>query len=186
MKKGLLIVFSGSSGVGKNTILKELFKDESLNLKYSVSATTRQMRENEVHGKDYFYLSPTEFNQKISNNEFLEYAEFVGNKYGTLKKQVEHERNLGHNVVLEIEVQGALNIMNKISDCLTIFIVPPSIKVLQDRLENRNTESSEEIKKRINAAKWEISKRNHYQHVLVNDTIDDVVIKLKKIIKDAC
>lgn len=185
INRGLLIIITGSSGVGKNTILKKVFQDKSLNLKYSISATTRTKRKNEIDGVDYHFLTKKEFENRIKNNEFLEYADFVGNKYGTLKSYVEEQRDKGFNVVLEIEVQGGLNVMKMLSDYLSIFIVPPSLDELKNRLIKRDTESFDEIEKRMEAAKWEMSKKDAYQHIIVNDDSDKAAELIKEIIRNA-
>ena len=145
LKKGLLIVFSGVSGVGKGTILSKLMPMEELNLVYSVSMTTRKPREGEVEGVNYFFVSKKRFLQAIKNGELLEHARFVGNDYGTPKDYVEKMLNEGKNVVLEIEINGAKQIMEKCPDALSIYIVPPSIEELERRLRERSSEDDETI-----------------------------------------
>ena len=129
--KGLLIILSGPSGVGKGTVRQELFKDDSLNLYYSISMTTRKPRPNEVDGVDYFFVEEKDFLNKVANEELLEHAQFVGNYYGTPKFYVDQLLNEGKNVLLEIEVQGALQVMEKCPNALTIFLVPPSFEELE-------------------------------------------------------
>ena len=156
MKKGLLIILSGPSGVGKGTVREQLFKEESLNLAYSISMTTRYKRPGERDGIDYFFVDVDTFKEKIAQGELLEYAQFVGNYYGTPKAHVEQLLNEGKNVVLEIEVQGALQVMEKVPDALTIFLVPPSMEELEKRIRGRRTEAEDVIKERLDKARREI------------------------------
>lgn len=182
-KKGTLIVFSGPSGVGKGTILK-LFKDDpELKLAYSVSMTTRKKRDGEIDGVNYFFVSVEEFKKAIENNELLEYAEFVGNYYGTPNKYVEDLLNKGNNVLLEIEVQGALQVLNKCPDALSIFIVPPSMEELEKRIRGRNTETEEVVLKRLEKAKKEMECLCHYKYVICNDIPDKAKDEIVNIIK---
>lgn len=185
MKKGLLIVFSGPSGVGKGTIIKELMNDENLNLVYSISMTTRAPREGEVDGVNYFFVSKERFNEAVYNDELLEHACFVDNFYGTPKAYVEKMRNEGKNVLLEIETVGAKQVMNHYEGdkgCVSVFIVPPSIEELESRIRGRKTESEEVIKKRIFKATQELRETYRYQHVVCNDNIENAVMKVKDII----
>ena len=182
MKKGLLIVFSGVSGVGKGTILSKLMPMEDLNLSYSVSMTTREPREGEVEGVNYFFVSKQRFKQAIKNGELLEHARFVGNDYGTPKDFVEKMREEGKNVILEIEIKGAKQIMEKCPDALSIYIVPPSIEELENRLRLRSTEDEETILKRISKAKKEMKDIDFYEHVVCNDDLDVAVEEVRKII----
>jgi guanylate kinase len=171
MSKGLLIVLSGPSGVGKGTILKEVMKDESLKLAFSISMTTRQKREGEVDGVNYFYVSRDEFEQAVKDGKMLEYAEFVGNYYGTPLEYVEKLRNEGTNVILEIEVQGCLQVQEKEPDALTIFIVPPSMEELENRIRGRKTEAEEIIQQRLAKAESEMEMLNKYKYVVCNDDV---------------
>ena len=139
MKRGLLIILSGPSGVGKGTVREQLFKEESLNLAYSISMTTRYKRPGEREGIDYFFVDVDTFKKKIEQGELLEYAQFVGNYYGTPKAYVDQLLDEGKNVVLEIEVQGALQVMKKVPDALTIFLVPPSMEELEKRIRGRRS-----------------------------------------------
>lgn len=179
MKKGLLIILSGPSGVGKGTVREQLFKEESLNLAYSISMTTRYKRPGERDGIDYFFVDVDTFKEKIAQGELLEYAQFVGNYYGTPKAHVEQLLNEGKNVVLEIEVQGALQVMEKVPDALTIFLVPPSMEELEKRIRGRRTEAEDVIKERLDKARREIATKDQYKHVVVNDDVmrakDDIV-----------
>ncbi len=185
MKCNKLIIFSGSSGVGKRTILTKLLEDKTLNLKYSISATTRDQRNDEIDGKDYFFISHEKFNEWIENDEFLEWAQFIDNKYGTPKKFIENTLNEGFSPILEIEVQGALNIMKNYKDeYISIFVIPPSMEELKRRLKNRNTETDEQIEKRMNEAIKEIQMKDRYQYVVVNDDIEKCINEIKEIIKN--
>lgn len=184
MKRGLLIILSGPSGVGKGTVREELFKDESLNLAYSISMTTRKPRPTEKDGVDYFFVEENDFNEKIEQGELLEYARFVGNYYGTPKFYVEQLLNEGKNVVLEIEVQGALQVMKKCPDALTIFLVPPSFEELERRIRGRRTEAEEVVKERLDKARKEIATKDEYKYVVENDDVFAAKDKIAEIIKD--
>jgi len=183
MKKGLLIVYSGPSGVGKGTILKEVNKDESLHLAYSVSMTTRLPREGEIEGVNYFFVDKDRFLEAVVNDELLEYAEFVGNYYGTPRDFVEKQRLEGKNVILEIEVQGAKQVMNKVDDCISIFITPPSLEELERRIRGRKTESDEVIRQRIAKATLELHETDLYDYVVCNDVVEEAAEKIKEIIR---
>ena len=184
MKKGTLIILSGPSGVGKGTIREELFKDESLNLCYSISMTTRKPRPLEKDGVDYFFVDVDTFKDKIEKGELLEHAQFVGNYYGTPQFYVDQLLSEGKNVVLEIEVQGALQVMEKRPDALTIFIVPPSLEELERRIRGRSTEEDAVVLKRLEKAKNELETKDKYKHIIVNDTINEAVLKISEIIKE--
>lgn len=182
MKKGLLIVFSGVSGVGKGTILSQLMPMEDLNLAYSVSMTTRKPREGEIEGVNYFFVSKKRFVQAIKNDELLERARFVGNDYGTPRVYVEQMREQGKNVILEIEINGAKQIMEKCPDALSIYIVPPSIEELERRLRERSSEDEETIMKRIAKARRELEDMDFYEHVVCNDKLDVAIEEVRQII----
>ncbi|MBO4359134.1 MAG: guanylate kinase [Erysipelotrichaceae bacterium] len=182
MKKGLLIVFSGVSGVGKGTILSRLMPMEDLNLAYSVSMTTRKPREGEVEGVNYFFVSKKRFIEAIKNDELLEHARFVGNDYGTPREYVETMREQGKNVILEIEIKGAKQITEKCPDCLSIYIIPPSLEELERRLRLRGTEDDETIMKRISKARKELKDIDFYEHVVCNDDLDVAVEEVRNII----
>ncbi|MEG0593473.1 MAG: guanylate kinase [Coprobacillus sp.] len=184
MKRGLLIILSGPSGVGKGTVREELFKDESLNLAYSISMTTRKPRPTEKDGVDYFFVEENDFNEKIEQGELLECARFVGNYYGTPKFYVEQLLDEGKNVVLEIEVQGALQVMKKCPDALTIFLVPPSFEELERRIRGRRTEAEEVVKERLDKARKEIATKDEYKYVVENDDVFAAKDKIAEIIKD--
>lgn len=182
MNKGILIVFSGVSGVGKGTILSQLMPMEELNLAYSVSMTTRKPREGEVEGVNYFFVSKDRFKQAIKDGELLEHARFVNNDYGTPKKYVEEMLEKGKNVILEIEIRGAKQIMEKCPDALSIFIVPPSLEELERRLKERSSEDEQTIMKRIAKARRELKDIDFYEHVVCNDDLDIAVKEVRKII----
>ncbi|MCI9049569.1 MAG: guanylate kinase [Coprobacillus sp.] len=184
MKRGLLIVLSGPSGVGKGTIREELFKEKSLNLAYSISMTTRKPRPKEREGVDYFFVEEKDFQAGIEKGELLEYAQFVGNYYGTPKFYVEKLLNEGKNVVLEIEVQGALQVMEKCPEALTIFLVPPSFEELERRIRGRRTETEDVVKQRLDKARKELATQDEYKYVVVNDNVIKAKEKIAKIIKE--
>lgn len=183
MKKGLLIIYSGPSGVGKSTIRQEFFKDESLKLTYSISMTTRSPREGEVNGKDYFFVSKDEFEKAVENNELLEHAEYVGNYYGTPKAYVDSLREQGKNVILEIDIEGAKQVMEKEPDCVSIFLVPPTIDTLRKRIKGRGSDDDETIDKRVKVAEKEIAQKDIYKHIVVSDNIKRTANEIKEIIK---
>ncbi|WP_041139134.1 guanylate kinase [Beduini massiliensis] len=183
MAKGKLIILSGPSGVGKGTVRASLFEDESLNLAYSISMTTRLPRVGERDGIDYFFVSQEEFQRKIDEDGFLEYAQFVGNCYGTPKDYVDQLLNDGKNVVLEIEVQGALQVMKKCPEALTIFLVPPSMDELEKRIRGRRTEEEDIVRQRLDKAKREIATQNEYKYVVCNDDVEEAKNKIAEIIK---
>ena len=179
-KKGLLIVVSGFSGAGKGTVVKKLVEDYGYSL--SVSATTRQPREGEVDGKDYYFKTVDEFRSLIDYNGFIEWAQYVDNYYGTPRKFVEEEMNAGRDVILEIEVQGAMNIKKQYKDAVLIFITAPSAEVLRDRLKGRGTESEEAIAKRLKRASEESEDMDFYEYIVVNDELDTCVQKVNSVI----
>lgn len=172
MEKGLLIVVSGPSGVGKGTVLKRIMDDPELKLSFSVSMTTREMRPGEQEGVNYYYVSKEEFLRAKENGELLESAEFVGNYYGTPLKEVERLRAEGRNVLLEIEVQGCRQVIEKVKDALTIFIVPPNMEELEKRIRGRATEPEEIVQERLAKAEREMQMVSQYRYVVCNDDID--------------
>ena len=167
-KRGVLFVFSGPSGVGKGTLKAKLFEELADRIAYSVSATTRGPREGEVDGKDYFFISRQEFERRVKNNEFLEHAEFAGNCYGTPRAYVEKLLDSGMNVVLEIDVQGALQVMKSMPECVSVFILPPSFEELEHRLRGRGTETEEKVRERLETAKRELPYAPQYDYQIVN------------------
>ena len=173
MSKGRLIVFSAPSGCGKGTMLAEILKDE--NYCVSVSATTRSPREGEVDGVNYYFMSKGDFLQRVADSEFLEYAEYCDNYYGTLMSEVDGKLNEGKNVILEIEVQGAQKIREKRPDALMIFILPPSVSELRRRLKKRGTETDEVIEQRVSQAAREIEVAPKYDYAIVNDALEDAI-----------
>ncbi len=181
--KGLLVVLSGPSGVGKGTVRKALFNKKGHNLVYSVSMTTRPPREGEVDGVDYYFVSKEEFLKRIKNDQFLEWAEFVGNYYGTPKDKIEEQLQEGHEVVLEIEVNGALQVRNKMPEAVFIFLVPPGKQALFDRLKQRGTEDDALIEERIEKAKREFLLAHKYDYIVVNDDYDNAADRVLAIIR---
>lgn len=181
-KKGILIVFSGPSGCGKGTVLKELI-DKDDNVFLSVSATTRSPREGEINGKNYYFLTKEEFEEQISNDGMLEYAKYCENFYGTPKAPVLERIEKGQNVILEIEVQGAMKVKEKQKDAVLVFLMPPSMEELERRLVDRQTEDIETITKRLNTAKEEIAHKDEYDYTIVNNTVSDAVADLEAIIR---
>lgn len=169
MAKGLLVVLSGPSGVGKGTVLKEFINDPALRLGLSISMTTRAIRPNEKDGVNYYFVSREEFLKTREEGGFLEWAEFVGNYYGTPLKEVERLRNEGRNVLLEIEVEGCRQVREKVPDALTIFIVPPSMKDLEERIRGRGTEAEEIVQQRLAKAAKEMELMREYKYVVCND-----------------
>ena len=167
-KRGVLFVFSGPSGVGKGTLKAKLFEEFADQIAYSVSATTRGPRQGEVDGKDYFFISRQEFERRVKNNEFLEHAEFAGNCYGTPRAYVEKLLDSGMNVVLEIDVQGALQVMKSMPECVSVFILPPSFEELEHRLRGRGTETEEKVRERLETAKRELPYAPQYDYQIVN------------------
>ncbi|QDP40126.1 guanylate kinase [Radiobacillus deserti] len=181
-KKGILFVLSGPSGVGKGTVRKALF-EKSTDLKYSTSMTTRNSREGEVDGVDYFFKSKEEFESMIEQNQLLEYAEYVGNYYGTPREYVEKTLQEGKDVFLEIEVQGALQVKKNFPQGVFIFLFPPSLEELKNRIINRGTETEDLVRNRLLAAKAEIEMMDAYDYVVVNDKIELAVDKIQAIVQ---
>lgn len=177
------MIISGPSGVGKGTIRKALFQIPDNNFCYSVSMTTRPPRKGEIDGQDYFFVSREEFERRIKENGFLEYAEFVGEYYGTPLDYIEKQMEAGKEVIVEIEVQGALQVHDKIPEAVFIFIVPPSKKALIERLKKRGTDSPEKIINRINKAEREYSLAYKYDYIVVNDEVRNAADRIYAIIR---
>ena len=180
MSKGKLLVLSGPSGVGKGTVLGELMKRRS-DMCFSVSATTRQPREGEVDGVNYFFVTKERFEEMIRNNELLEYAQLVSNSYGTPRAYVEQQLERGMNVILDIEVQGARNIVNMIPDAVSVYMIPPSYEELEKRLRGRGTETEEQIQGRLQTAINEARAADFYRYIIVNDNLETAVNELDAI-----
>lgn len=179
--KGLIFILSGPSGSGKGTLVKELIKLPENEV--SVSATTRAPREGEIDGVSYHFLKEEQFRELIDNDGVLEYAQYCGNFYGTPKKEIDLWLEQGKNVILEIDVQGCRQIKAKRPDCVTIFIAPPSMQVLEKRLRGRGTETDEVIRKRLSAAIGELEKAGEYDYVVVNGPIEECVEDVCAIMK---
>jgi guanylate kinase len=178
-----VFVITGPSGVGKGTLIENLLAGVP-ELELSVSATTREPRPGEVDGRDYHFLSPEEFERRAGANEFLEHADYSGNRYGTLREEVERRLAAGRSVVLEIEVQGARQVRAAMPEAVQIFIAPPNPAALRERLEGRGTDSAEAIARRLHTAEAELEAQGEFPHVVVNDqvekaasTLEDLVMK---------
>lgn len=183
-RKGIIIVVSGFSGSGKGTIMKELTKKYE-QYALSVSATTRSPREGEENGREYFFISTEEFEKLIDENGLIEHAKYVNNYYGTPRKYVEDKLSQGIDVILEIEIQGALQIKEQYKDAVLLFVMPPSASELKNRLVGRGTESSEVIEKRLKRAKEEAVGIEKYDYIVVNDDLHECVEKVHEIISSA-
>ena len=181
MTRGLLIVISGASGTGKGTVCKKLLADLP-EVAYSISATTRKPRAGEVDGREYYFLSVEEFKAWIAEEKFLEYAEVYGNFYGTPLNKIEERLNRGEDILLEIDVQGALNVKQKCPEGVYIFLLPPSLEELKNRIEGRGTENPESLARRLKNAVAEIKIGREYDYVVVNDTIDNAAAQIKAIL----
>ena len=183
-KRGKLIVFSAPSGSGKTTIVRALLKRPELNLAFSISATSRPPRGEEVDGKDYYFLSQKEFEQNIRDGAFLEWEEvYPGQHYGTLLEEVNRLLEEGKNVVFDIDVIGGLNIKKQFNDeALALFLQPPSIEVLAQRLEQRGTDSSEKIHMRLEKARLELSQAPNFDHAVINESLDQAIEQAHELI----
>jgi guanylate kinase len=181
--RGLLVVISGPSGVGKGTVRKALFEMPKHNLTYSVSMTTRAKRPGERDGIDYYFVSREEFLKRVDEGKFLEHAECVGNFYGTPLDKVNERLEDGQEVVLEIEVEGALQVKKKVPDCVMIFIVPPGKEALYQRLRKRGTESEDVIQQRIEKANREFKLAKYYDYIVVNDEVSNAADRIMAIIR---
>ena len=184
MKRGLLIILSGPSGVGKGTVREYIVKTNRIPMFFSISMTTRKPRPNEVNGVDYYFVSQEEFDRNVEEGNFLEHASFVGNSYGTPKDAVEKMRNEGKNVFLEIEVTGATQVLDKVHDdgVVSFFLMPPSIETLKARIAGRKTESPELIAQRVEKGVREMNEAYRYQYVIVNNKVKDAGDKIIEIL----
>lgn len=183
-KKGVLFVISGPSGVGKGTINQKLFAEFTDEVAFSVSATTRGPREGEIDGTHYFFITRQEFDSRVANNEFLEHAEYAGNCYGTPRSYVLDLLNKGVSVILEIDLQGAVQVKACMPESVSIFILPPSFEELENRLRGRGTETPEKIEKRLAAAKHEMEMAHTYDYRIINDDLDAAYEKLRAVFLD--
>ena len=185
MKKGLLIIMSGPSGVGKGAIRKKVMEDESLKLWFSVSMTTRSIRPGEENGREYFFVSKEEFKKTLHEGGLLESNQYVNNYYGTPKAKVEEMREKGYNVMLEIDVNGAEQVMKTIGkeNVVSIFILPPSMEELETRIRGRSTESEEIVQKRLAKARKELPFKKDYRYHVSNDSLERCAEEIKSIIK---
>lgn len=181
--RGLLIVLSGPSGVGKGTVRAAVFANNQFQYVYSVSATTRAQRPGEVDGKDYYFVSREEFETMIQDEDLLEYAEYVGNYYGTPIQKIEENLAAGHDVFLEIEVQGAMKVKERMPEGIFIFLAPPNLEELESRITGRGTDAAHVIQERMATAKEEIELMQHYDYVVVNDQVQHAVDKINAIIQ---
>ena len=181
-KKGILFVLSGPSGVGKGTVLGKLLEDYK-DIHYSVSATTREARQDELDGRDYFFLSEEEFLQMCENDQFIEYARVHENYYGTPKSYVDECIKQGKDIILEIDIQGARQVRKQYPDAVFIFLVPPSLEELENRLDKRGSENKQDKNIRLKNAREEIKEKSKYDYKVVNDKIEKTVERLKEIIK---
>ena len=179
--RGMLIVVSSPSGGGKGTLIDRVLKTVP-SVSYSVSYTTRAPREGEQNGREYFFVSPAEFQQMIGEGEFLEWADVYGRFYGTSKSQVERERAAGQDIILEIDVQGAASIRTLVDDAISVFILPPSFELLKKRLTARGTDSGPDLEKRLRGAPLEVQQYRHFQYVILNDDINRASAQLASVI----
>lgn len=186
MKKGKIIILSAPSGTGKSTIIKELMKAEDLGLGFSISATSRSPRPGETDGREYYFITPDEFARRVEAGEFVEWEEvYAGTRYGTLRSEVERVTGSGLNLIMDIDVKGALNIKRQFGDeAISIFILPPSICELESRLRGRATESDESLGRRIQKAEYELGFADSFDRRVVNDDLDTAVAETAEIIRD--
>lgn len=185
MKKGLLVILSGPSGVGKGTVRNQIMKEHRVDLVYSISMTTREIREKETNGVEYYFVSDEEFQRNIDNDNFLEWANFVGHKYGTPKDKVEELRNQGKNVLLEIEINGANQVFEKVHDdrVISFFLMPPNFQALEDRIRKRKSESEDIIQARLEKGRKEMTMTEKYDYIIKNDKVTRAAREIEDLIK---
>ena len=182
-KKGRLVILSSPSGGGKSTVCR-LIKEKFPELEYSISTTTRPLRPGDEEGRDYIFIEENKFKEMIENNDFVEWAVVHGNYYGTSRNVIEDYLKQGKDCILDIDVQGGMHIKEKYPDSVSIFIMPPSIEELEKRLKGRSTDSEESIQTRLKNAKEEIEYRDQYDHIIVNDKIEETINKIVEIINN--
>ena len=182
VRKGMLLVISGPSGTGKGTLIERLMKEDPT-LIFSVSATTRAPRPGEINGVHYHFVTNERYDELVAENAFVEYANVHGNRYGTLRSEVYERLERGENVVLDIDVQGALNVIASEKEKVSIFILPPSMQELRSRLTGRGTETEEAVERRLHNAVWEISQKDKYQYKVINDDLEGCLHTLQAIIE---
>ena len=182
VRKGMLLVISGPSGTGKGTLIERLMQEDPT-LVFSVSATTRAPRPGEIDGVHYHFVTNERYDQLVAENAFVEYASVHGNRYGTLRSEVYERLERGENVVLDIDVQGALNVIASEKEKVSIFILPPSMQELRSRLTGRGTESAEDVERRLHNAVWEISQKDKYEYKVINDDLESCLRTLQAIIQ---
>ena len=180
-RTGMLLIISGPSGTGKGTLVNKLMESDPT-FRFSCSVTTRKPRQGEIDGVHYYFVDEADFERMVANNEFLEHATVHGNHYGTLRKPVEDLMKQGHNVLLDIDPQGAINVMENTDDYVSVFILPPSFDDLRARLIGRNTDAPDVIERRLNNARGEIQKVDRYQYALVNDDLEFAFAQLQSIV----
>ncbi|HUI29139.1 MAG TPA: guanylate kinase [Candidatus Acidoferrales bacterium] len=183
MNRGLLLVISAPSGAGKTTIVREVLQ-RFPSFEFSVSATTREMRPGEINGRDYFFLSKSDFENKIAGGELVEYEEIYSNYYGTLKGEIERAISAGENIVFDVDVKGGLSIKKKFPQAVTIFIKPPSFEILKERLEMRGSETKEQIERRLKRVPMELEKGEFYDYIIINDDLERAVSEVSEIINN--
>ena len=182
---GPLIILSGPSGCGKSTVIKQLLETSGLPLCLSVSATTRRPRKNETRDVDYHFWTPEEFEAELARGGFLEWAEVHGKRYGTLRSEVDRKRQQGLGVLLDIDVQGAAQVRRACPDNVSIFLAPPSLAVLEQRLRDRGTEDEASIRRRLDNAAREMDRQGEYNHVVINDDLNCAVAEVKELIRSS-
>lgn len=180
-KKGMLLVISGPSGVGKGTIFNKVLEEDK-SFTFSTSVTTRTPRPGEIDGVHYFFITDEEYDRLIAEDAFVEHAQVHNHRYGTLRSQIDSALEKGLNVVLDIDPQGAINVMKKCPDCVSVFILPPDMETLRMRLTGRGTETEDEIERRLGNARGEIAQADKYDYAIINDKLDEACEQLKAII----